>query len=163
MAAGGSVGISIDITDRAKGHSALEISIALAKLDSAQVLVGIPEANAGGGRKLDNVQLAFLHSNGSPVHHIPARPFIEPAIEQEADAIGGYFEQAFEYALDGDTSGMMKALDKAGQKGENAVKRYIGSAALAPNAPSTIARKGSSAPLIDTGMLKASVTHIVES
>ena len=60
----------------------------------------------------------------------------------------------------------------------NAVKKIMGSGELAPNAPITVTGgwmrnpvsgkpvhikgKGSSAPLIDTGSLRSSITHVVE-
>ena len=54
-----------------------------------------------------------------------------------------------------------KYLMRAGTIAANAAKRKFGSAELAPNAPSTIARKGSDKPLIDTGSLRRSIVAVV--
>lgn len=40
-------------------------------------------------------------------------------------------------------------------------RRIIQSANFAPNAPSTIERKGSSMPLVDTGFFRKSIKHVV--
>lgn len=42
------------------------------------------------------------------------------------------------------------------------VQRFIHAGNFVPNAPATIERKGSSAPLLDTGQMWQSITHEVE-
>lgn len=54
-----------------------------------------------------------------------------------------------------------RALGQLGAVAAGKIKKEFGSAALAPNRPSTIARKGSSKPGIDTGQLRQSVTFEV--
>lgn len=161
------------------GDGLKDIKEAITFLKSNRVLVGIPSASAGGrGEGMTNVDLAFIHSNGSPKHHIPARPFLEPAIAEATDSIAGRMKEAAIKAIDGDTGAAMNELHKAGMYGENAAKDYIGSGNHAPNAPITIAGgwmrnhvshkpfkvegKGSSTPLIDTGSLRSSITHVIE-
>lgn len=175
----GEISIDIDVTDKSK--SGADLQMAMDMLDSVSLLIGIPEENAGGSSGgLNNVQLAYLHSRGSPVNKMPARPFIEPAIEQKGvlDKIAGCFGRAFEAAILGDAGTMRKELEFAGIYGSNAVKAYMGSAALAPNAPITVSGgwmrnkvsgkpvyvkgKGSAAPLIDTGSLRAAVTYVLD-
>ncbi len=152
----------------------------LAFLQSHQVLVGIPEANASHSGPLNNVELAYLHSNGSPRMHIPARPFLEPALAQEdtRNKIEGCLRQSILNALSGETAAARAELEKAGIYGMTAAQKMIGSAALAPNAPITVSGgwitnpvshkpvhikgKGSSAPLIDTGSLRQAITYVVE-
>lgn len=154
-------------------------------LKSHKVLVGIPESE--GMRKMsedtntvDNVQLAFIHTYGSPLNRIPPRPFLEPAIT-EPDTMNKITENMKEAALravKGDTGGALSEMHKAGTRGENAAQTYIGSDKLTPNAPITIEGgwmrnrksgkpfkvegKGSSRPLIDTGSLRGAITHVVE-
>ena len=55
------------------------------------------------------------------------------------------------------------ALERWGTMGSSAVKDEITSPGtpFAPNAPFTIAKKKSSHPLIDTGAMRAAVTHKV--
>ena len=50
-------------------------------------------------------------------------------------------------------------LDGIGIVAESDIKQKISSIYSPPNAPSTIAKKGSSKPLIDSGFMLASVSH----
>lgn len=54
-----------------------------------------------------------------------------------------------------------QALELAGTKFKGDIQARIARGVPPPNAPSTIARKGSSVPLIDTGQLRAAVTYKV--
>ena len=68
----------------------------------------------------------------------------------------------FDAIVKGDTMSAEKEMNKAGMIGRDACKKYITDGThLAPNAPATIARKGSSTPLIDTGALLNSITYEV--
>lgn len=147
------------------GDGMADIKKALAFFKENQCLVGIPQEKGPRIKgEITNVELAFIHSFGSPKRNIPARPFIEPAIAQPdvKQKIAERMKAAALQAIDGNTGAALTEMDKAGQYGENAVKDYIGSSNLTPNSPETIRRKGSNAPLIDTGSLRSSVIHIVE-
>ena len=147
------------------GDGMADIKKALAFFKENRCLVGIPQAKGPRTKgEITNVELAFIHSFGSPKRNIPARPFIEPAIAQ-ADVkqkIAERMKAAAMQAIDGDADAALVEMHKAGQYGENAVKDYIGSSNLVPNSPETIRLKGSDAPLIDTGSLRSSVTHVIE-
>jgi hypothetical protein len=70
--------------------------------------------------------------------------------------------EAAEAALvNGDAEKAEDNFEKAGMIGANACRDYIKSGALAPNAPSTIQKKGSSMPLIDTGAMFGSINYAV--
>lgn len=147
------------------GNGMADIKKAIAFFKHNRCLVGIPQEKSS--RKSDeitNVELAFIHSNGSPKRNIPPRPFIEPAIAQPEikQKIAERLKAAAVNAIEGNVSAAKKEMDKAGQYGENAVKDYIGSSNLTPNSEATIRRKGSAKPLIDTGSLRSSVTHVIE-
>lgn len=154
-------------------------------LKNHRVLVGIPESAGAARSSADNgsvtqVQLAFIHTYGSPLNRIPPRPFLEPAISEPdtQSKIVENMKQAALCSIEGDTGGAISEMHKAGTRGENAAQTYIGSDKLAPNAPITVEGgwmrnrksgkpfkvegKGSSRPLIDTGSLRSSITHVVE-
>ena len=173
--------INVSVESKVKSADPEAIKAAVSAFERMQLYVGIPEENAGGGNGgLNNVQLAYLHSQGSPVNNIPARPFIEPAIEQKdvLEKIADQFAAAFDAAFRADIGQIRTELEKAGIYGSNAVKQYMGSGALAPNAPITveggwmrnkvsgkpvyIKGKHSAAPLIDTGSLRSSVTYVIK-
>lgn len=127
------------------------------------VYVGIPQESNGSHGNVTNAELLYIHTNGSPSHNIPPRPTIEPAVNEPetARSIQDQLTAGITMALAGNLGGAEAAYNRAGMIGASAAQAMFGSSALAPNAPSTIARKGSSAPLIDTGALRAAVTYVV--
>lgn len=160
------------------GEGLGDLKDAIDFLKNNRVLVGIPGASGGSHGEVTNVELAFIHTNGSPRLRIPARPFLEPGIAEGMDKIEGRMKAAAEAAISGDTGAAMGELEKAGMYGENAVKEYFTGGHFAPNAgitveggwmwnriahkPFKVKGKGSSTPLIDTGSLRSSITHVIE-
>lgn len=147
------------------GDGMADIFKGLRFLKENQLLVGIPQdAPSRDDDEPTNAELAYIHSNGSPKHGIPARPFLEPALDQTdvQEKITKCMKEAAVFAIDGDESGAMRKLDDAGTYGEEAAKDYITSGDFAPNKPATIKRKGSSKPLIDTASMQNSITHVIE-
>ena len=55
-----------------------------------------------------------------------------------------------------------QAMEVLGVKAEGDMKKTIGRGKFKPNSPKTIKRKGSAQPLIDTGRMRASVSHKVK-
>lgn len=128
------------------------------------VLVGIPqEASSRNSDGVSNVKLMYIHTNGSPVNGIPARPTIEPAIRDPANRIvlQKLLKGSLATAFTGNISGARSAKERAGMMAVNMIRARFGSASLAPNAPYTVMKKGSSAPLIDTGQLRNSITYVI--
>ena len=165
--------ISITVTGDAS-----KIGEAVKALKSTKVLIGISAERASRpGEGPNNAELMYIHTNGSPRLRIPARPVIEPAVEESMEQITTAMKAAAVAAIEGDMGEFEACMDDAGTYGENAVIQKFGDG-LAPNAPITInggwmrnrisgkpfkvEGKGSSAPLIDTGSLKGSITHVVE-
>ena len=126
------------------------------------VLVGIPAENtAGYGSGVTNIQLLYIHSQGSPVNGIPARPTVEPAIQANRAMLATMLRGSLAMAFTGNIAGARAAKARAGQMAANLVKARFGSGSLAPLKPATIKAKGSSAPLIDTGQLRNSITYVI--
>lgn len=116
------------------------------------------------GAKGDHADLLYLHEAGVPSKNIPPRPVLEPALSQGEvkGAMNRHMRKALRRALVGDLNGCKNEMERTGIVGENACKKYITDGThLAPNSPVTIARKGSSIPLIDTGTMLNSITHEV--
>jgi len=137
---GGNIKVTV-ANDRTK--ELLESLRSLAKID---VLVGVPEEESSReGGKVTNAELAFIHSNGSPLNKIPPRPFIEPAIEdaENSEMISVELKKAAEAALDGKSDVMSRSLVRAGIQGQNAVRDWFTSPknGWAPNTPYTILQK----------------------
>ena len=88
---------------------------------------------------------------------IPARPWLVPGVESgRKEQIEAFVET---FVKTGGNS--EAALEAAAATAVGNVQQYMTDLKTPPNAPSTIAKKGSSNPLIDSGMLRGSVTHSV--
>ena len=137
------------------------------RLDSImnlQVYVGIPEENASrGGEEPTNAELLYIHSNGSELRGLPARPVLEPTIEKNNSNISSLLSEAMKSGLDGDEALLRSGLEKAGLYTATKAQDYFTdpSNGWAENSPTTIRKKGSSQPLIDTGVLRKSITYVV--
>lgn len=129
-----------------------------------EVVVGITaETNSSRG-SISNAELLYLHECGVPSHNIPPRPVLKPAIAQSGvkENIQAMMKNAAKEALVfGSEEKAAQCFHKAGMIGRDACKGWITGGHLAPNAPSTIRRKGSSTPLVDTGSLLGSITYAV--
>jgi hypothetical protein len=55
-----------------------------------------------------------------------------------------------------------QVLEILGQRAVGQIQERIASGIAPANAPSTVAKKGSSTPLIDTGVLRSSITYQVK-
>lgn len=108
----------------------------------------------------------YIHTFGSPLFQIPPRPIVEPAIEdkQNQQMIERELRLASKAALEGKLAEMKTHLRKAGMIAQNVVRAWFTNPKnhWAPNAPSTIKRKGSSRPLIDKDELRKSITFVTE-
>lgn len=143
---------------------------ALGSLGQAKVYVGIPEAETSRkGTPVTNAGLMYIQTNGAHLPNgavIPPRPVIEPAIEAQdnKERITKELGLAATSELEGDRQKTLIHLKRAGTLGANAAKRWFTDPRnnWAPNAPSTIAAKGSDRPLIDHGELRRSITHVEE-
>lgn len=112
-----------------------------------------------------NAELLFIHTNGSQLRHIPARPVIQPAIAlpENKKAISNEISASVKANLSGDKELASKKMMRAALAGQNAARKFFTDPRnnWAPNAPSTIAAKGSDRPLIDTGALRAAIVGVV--
>jgi hypothetical protein len=114
---------------------------------------------------VNNAELLFIHTNGSPINKVPARPVIQPAIEAGGNrqAIASELVASVKATLSGDKETAEKKMLRAALAGQNAARKWFtdGRNGWAPNTPATVKRKGSDRPLIDTGALRASIVGVV--
>jgi len=181
-------GVKVTIA-RKQGGAALEARMRkMLGVNGPGVYLGVPAANnrkvqltaladRSNGKKrkakllkaaageLNNAELLYIHTNGSPARGIPARPVLQPAVQAEGNrqAIAAELAAAARASLGGDKPGKFRSLKRAGLAGQNAARNWFTDPRnnWAPNAPSTIRRKKSDKPLIDTGALRASITYVV--
>lgn len=114
---------------------------------------------------VNNAELLFIHTNGSPIKNIPPRPVVEPAIQAPDNkaAIENEIKASLKANLAGDKEEAEKRMLRAALAGQNAARKWFTDPRnnWAPNAPATIANKGSDRPLIDTGALRAAIIGVV--
>lgn len=110
---------------------------------------------------ITNAQLALIHEFGLGV---PERSFLRATFDQLKDIWHAFVAKVFKPVADGKID-LMKALALIGERVKSDIKRRItqGSGIPPPNAPSTIARKGSDRPLVDTGRLVGSIDYEVRT
>lgn len=152
------------VSIKKSGPGTRELAAALNKLKRSEVLVGIPaDHTARKDEPINNASLLFIHSRGSQLQNIPPRPVLEPAIEANKNLIAPELGQAAQAVFEQRPEEAREHLERAGTLGANAAKRWFDDARnnWAPNAPSTIAAKGSDKPLIDTGQLRRAITSVV--
>ena len=89
---------------------------------------------------------------------IPERSFIRAGINEKLTEIKAFIEGQRGELLMGSIAG---ALGRIGTLGQNIIQKKIQSMQDPANAPSTVLRKGSSHPLIDTGQMVQSVRYVV--
>lgn len=121
-------------------------------------LVGIP---SDAKRHEDNpyiglAQIAYIMEKGSAVNNIPARPFMHQTRERNEKRVLGLSKKLLKNLSNGSTTAM-DAVKKLGVTYEGAMKRIFIKGSFAPNALSTIRKKKSSRPLIDTSLLRQSI------
>ena len=128
----------------------------LEKLQTKKVaLVGIHES--AGVDEESGQAVAFIGAaNHFGTDKIPARPWLDVGVESGT-------EEYLEVIQDGIAEGepAEKVLDQLGVLAVGYTQQYITDLDSPPNAPSTIKRKGSANPLIDTGNMRQSVTYTI--
>lgn len=100
-------------------------------------------------------QVAFWQEYGTI--KIPPRPFFRNAITKNAKK----WVDTLETALKSTDGNFKKAFGILGEVAVGDIKTSITNLGSPPNAPSTIKSKKSSNPLIDTGLMRNSVTYEV--
>ncbi len=154
-----SIGRSVKVTfDIGK---LLEIRAEMKKRYAARVGVLGQKANRNSGEKT-NADIGLVHEMGSLSRKIPRRSFLEMPLTLKMPEYAKRFGADLMKAID--EGNLRPAFTRLGIKGEQVVQLAFASRGFGvwpANAPSTIARKGSSQPLIDTAQLRRSITSDV--
>ena len=99
---------------------------------------------------------ASANEFGTRDGHIPERSFIRSAIDMNAPQINRRADEVWAQIMDGAIT-MNAGLGLMGEFIQRLITTRITELKMPPNAESTIARKGSSNPLIDTGRMRQSI------
>lgn len=131
--------------------------------DDTRILVGVPKG-AGSYEDGNNIAtIAAVNNFGSEDGHIPARPFLAPAIDKGAPQYRRLAQVMLPKVLSGDMT-MLMLMNKMGNLAQDHVKKEIIDLRTPANAASTIAKKGADNPLIDTGNagLLGSIRYVLD-
>lgn len=109
----------------------------------------------------DERELADGHAG--PAQKVqPERPFMRQGIRSGVPEIRRVARHDLAALAEGHGT-LADVLDRMGAVGAGAVKKYMAGDNFAPNAPSTIAKKGSEQPTIASGSLRQQITHVPEN
>ena len=125
-------------------------------LGDKQLKIGFPRSKS----TQSNVRKALWNEFGT--RRIPARPFLRTSMRNNR---AKYLKMAHADAkqiLAGSMS-IERSLARIGIVAQGDVQMSIVAGNWTPNAPSTVKRKGSSRPLIDTGAMRQAVTWVIEN
>lgn len=129
-----------------------------------EITVGVHSDEAGtrhAGSALTVLEIANIHEFGAPAAGIPARSFIRGWFAERQAFIQQTLVSRMRAAVAGKITAQ-QALDQMVLAFEGDVKRRIAQRIPPPLAESTIKRKGSSVPLIDSGQLRNAIRAKVE-
>ena len=133
----------------------------LSKLSKMEIRCGFQEGERGSKPYEDGLtvaQVAAFNEYGTST--IPARPFMKQAWENHGNELKQACQQANNMILNGKTAENAAAM--LGAYGVRLIQEEIVDGGFAPNAPSTIRKKKSDTPLIDTGNMRQSVKYVVK-
>jgi hypothetical protein len=154
------------VIDRDMGYG--DLMVRLAGMQSVSVLVGVE----GTGTEVsvdesghvtatpDLAQIAIWNEFGTQDGHAPERSFLRSTMDENRAKYLRLQEVAVGRMIDGLDPRL--AYGAVGLVATADVRRKIRSRVDPPNAPSTIARKGSDLPLVDTGELYDAIGYTVE-
>ena len=141
-------------------------------INNSAAYVGIPQDNSSredNSEGITNAELLFIHTNGSPINRVPARPVIEPALEDDQERLTSMMQRMVLLALSGDLEEATDQLKRIGMRGQNVSRAWFTNPknGWPPNSPAVQRakrKKGSTnpRPLIDTGELRKSIIYVIE-
>lgn len=127
------------------------------ELQDEEVFVGFQAGKVTDDRGVDMAQIAMWNELGTST--APSRPFLRKSVDENADPINAMCAQQLKSITAGGTA--EQSLKQIGVFGVGLVQEKIESGSYEPNAPSTIRKKKSDKPLIDTGKMRQSVKYVI--
>ena len=130
----------------------------LAELKELEVRVGFQRGDAQEEDGTDMCDVAAYNELGTD--HIPARPFIRQSVDDNESKIKSFLKGEVKDFAQGKSAEQI--LKEIGIFQKDLMQDKITSGSFAPNAESTIKKKGSSKPLVDTGRMRQSVNYAIQ-
>jgi len=147
----------VTVKDRDRGWN--EIRKQLRELDGATIKVGLQAGDPGGGGPSGATiaEIGFYNEFGT--RRIPERSFIRSTADEKRgwrDITTKLYQSVLDRVRPAKT-----ALELLGTMAQDDIKRKITTLRTPPNSPRTVEAKGSSNPLIDTGLMRASIRFVI--
>lgn len=153
----GSIVNSLCMDPSSKGIAALKV---LDEMSDMSIEVGFHEGQVADDGSTPLAAIAYWNHFGTVSEDgsvaIPARPFMDE-LEKQSDQLSAFCTAAVQNAVDA-----ADATKKIGAKSVGMIQKGITDGQWVPNAPSTIKKKGSDKPLIDTGRMRQEVHYVVK-
>ena len=130
----------------------------LAELKDLEVRVGFQRGDASEEDGTDMCDVAAYNELGTD--HIPARPFIRQSVDDNESKINSFLKEEVKGFTQGKSAEQI--LKEIGIFQKDLMQDKITSGSFEPNAASTIKKKGSSKPLVDTGRMRQSVNYVIQ-
>ncbi len=137
----------------------------LAELDGKRVAVGIQGPEAGAihpDSELDNVTLGTIHEFGAPGAGIPERSFVRSTFDNRIREWTALLTKLAVRVYSTTPENPTRALGIFGEVVVSDIRKAMTAGIPPPLKAATVARKGSSTPLIDMGALLGSITSTVK-
>ena len=160
--------IGFNTTNRELKNRRSIMEIMVPNIEKQRILMGVPKSTAGNretddeNEPINNAELLAIHEHGTIDGRLPARPLLEPVIEQEKDYIKKSFQKYITLMNNSEESKAESVLERLALYLQGKLVEYFDNNNWVPNAPSTIKRKGSAKPLINTGDLRRSIQAFVD-
>lgn len=153
--------MSAKVTTKDNGYDAMMKRLQDAAKKKGVLTVGIhEEEGAASHGDASVIDIAAMHEFGLGV---PARSFIGAWADERADESKRDLRKLGDALTNGKVPDAMTGLAQLGEKYVGEVQARIAAGIPPENAPSTVAKKGSSTPLIDTGVLRSSIVAKVKT
>ena len=179
-------GIKQTILEQKKINKEKELLEKIQRIAEIGIYVGIPEDNAPRKKgQMNNATLLYLHTNGSELRNLPARPLIEPALKANDEKIAEDLSEISRRLLAGNYQSALSMMKITGQDAVNMITDWFEDPANGwePNQPSTVKAKirkrfkskkkrkeayeeyEAGAPvdqvLVDTGQMRKAITYVL--
>ena len=138
-----------------KGFKAFRAELQRAK--NATVEIGIHEDKYNNGLSVSE----YAAYNEFGTIDIPERSFMRSTFDEKQSQINADMAKRYQQVKDGKI-GVHRALSLIGERHAQDIQDKIGSIIQPANSAVTIARKGSTKTLIDTGVMRQSIRYVVK-
>ena len=129
----------------------------LEELSKLEVRVGFQQGEATTDDGIDMCDIAMWNEMGTL--RSPSRPFMRDAVDNHEAEINNFCKSQQNNIINSTAEQVLKL---TGIFLKDLIQNEIVDGNFAPNAPYTIAKKGSDKPLIDTGRMRQSVNYVIK-